>query len=791
MSALRHALRSLRRSPGLFGLVVVTLALGIGGTTAVFTVVDGLLLRPLPYADADRLLELWTERTRDALRTPGLDAEILRAFRADRRPFAAVEGYQMDAVTLTGSGEPVIVAAPRVTPGMLPLLGAAPRLGRLFDEADAVPGSRAVLVSSGLWQRRFGGARDILGQTLRLDDEPHTIVGVLPEGFGFPERNAEVWRPVALDGPGRVHTVVQLPPDGAGAALSQPLATLSAQLQEAGLLSREHHLVLEELLQKRYGQRFATALYAMLGAVALVLLVACVNVTHLLLARSVSRRGEMALELALGAGRSRLAARVLVESLGMAVLGGLGGVLLARFLLATILDLVPPHMTMLSTLAALDGRALAFALALTAGTCLLVGTLPALWAARTDPIAGLRGRAPGSVDRGAQRGQSALIAAQLALVFVLLAGAGLLLHSFVRLVSVDPGFDPENLHVITTDLPAERYAAPGAKRQLLEELEALVEADPAVRAASFVVGAPPHFSFTRLDRPETESGAHTELTGLMLPFSEVAPDYFATMGISLMEGRTFARSDPERVAIVNDRFAHRLWGAASPIGRRFRLVPEHAWRTVIGVARDVRAMGPSDPMGDGMEIYFPFPSSFSAGSPTFLVRSHRSDPGLVQRVRERLWSLDDRLPVWEATTMKARLLESVARPRFFLRLSVTFAAVAALLAGIGVYGTAAFWVARRRHELGVRMAIGATRRAILALLVGRALRVAAWGCALGAAVSVASARVLGSLLFETSPQSPAVLAGVMALLGGLVLAATYLPARSASRLDPASVLRSE
>lgn len=782
-----------KRDAGLLGLVVVTLALGIGGTTAVFGVVDGLLLRPLPYAEADRLLEVWTEEVPAGRRVPGLDPDVYRALRSGGGAFDAVEAYQFGAATLTGEGESRIVAAPRVTPGLLRLLGVAPRLGRLLAEADAASGSRAVLVSESLWKSRFGGGADVLGRTLRIDDAPHTVVGVLPAGFAFPERNAEVWRAVALHpDPGRLQTVVRLSPEVARESAAGPLELLSAHLREAGLLAPARRLVVEDPLQRRYGRRYATALYLMQGAVGLVLLVACVNVTLLLLARTTARRSELALRIALGARRSHLAGRVALESLALALLGAVGGVLLARFLLTTILDLMPPRMMMLATVAALDRRALAFALGLAAVTCVGIGALPALRAAGTDPISGLRGGGPGAVGAGGERGSHLLMIAQLALVFVLLASAGLLLRSFVRLVSVDPGFDTANLTVFGIQPSSERYRVPGASLRLLEQLDARLEADPAVGRATFADGAPPSSSFTLAERMEAEGRPDAVVEDLMLPFFQVAPDYFATLGIPLVEGRTFRADDPENAAVVGEGLSRRLWNGESALGRRLRLRPDAPWLTVMGVAGDVRAMGPEDPMGEGMELYLPFDRDATSSWFAIVIRTdgdHRE--AVAGRFRRSLRDLDDGVPIVEATSMEQRLLESVARPRFFLRLAAAFAAIAMLLAGVGVYGTAAYRVARRRHEMGVRRALGATGAEIVALVVGRGLRQAAWGCALGLAASVVGGRVLDSLLFETSPHEPRVLIAIAGALVGLVAVASYLPAREAGRVDPAAVLRTD
>ena len=788
-------LRAFRRAPAVFALVVLTLALGIGGTTAVFGVVDGLLINPLPYPDAGRLAEIWTEQTPAGQRVPGLDGQAFDVLRDRSEIFSAVEGYQFGAVTVTGDGEPVLVAGPRVTPGLLQTLGIVPRLGRLFDERDAVQGERVALISERLWTSRFGRADDVVGRRLSVDDEPHTVVGVLPTRFAFPERNADVWRPLApaaQDFRGRVQTVVRLPRDTTREAVTAQLQALSTRLQDEGILPGDRRFVFEDLVQRRYGRQYATALYAMLGAVSLVLLIACVNVANVLLARATTRRGEFALMGALGATRSRLIGHAMLESLVLAALGGLAGLAIARLLLTAILDFLPPQMALLATVTTLDWRAVAVAVGLAALTCLGVGVLPALRVARIDVIEGLKGRPSGGTDRASERWQSALVIGQLALVLVLLTGTGLLLRSFVRLVGVEPGFDAANLLVFEIQLPSERYQAPGAPLAFFEELEQLVEAIPGVAGASFSQGAPPTGSGFSFDiQPEAEGRPAVSAPGLTLPHANVAPDYFATMGIPLLAGRTFAAEDPEDVVVVNDILARRFWGDDSPVGRRFRLDPQRPWLTVVGVAGDVKQMGLNDPMGDGMELYVPYPRTTGARFFTFIVRTRGSQAGVAQQVKERLWTLDPTVPVSAALTMDERLVESVARPRFLLGLSSAFAGMALLLAGVGVYGTAAYWVARRRHELGVRLALGATRRAILALVIGRSVRLAAWGCAIGVAVSLMGTTILGSLLFQTSVREPATFIAVIALLVGLVVTAGYLPARRASQVDPAAVFRTE
>ena len=788
-------MRSFRRDRGLLALVVLTLAAGIGGTTAVFGVVDTLLLNPVPYANADRLVEIWSEQGPSGRRTPGVSAQTLRALREEAQLFSAAEAYQFGAATLTGDGEPELVSAPQISPGTLQMLGAVPRLGRLFNDDDAAVGQNVAIISEALWTTRFGRSEGAIGRLLTVDGEPYRIVGVLPDAFAFPERRAAVWRPLIISspqgGPARVQAIVRLQSGITPQVLEERLRVVSDRLTNDGTLARDRRLVAGDLIQRRYARQYSSALYIMLGAIALVLLVACVNVTNLLLARATARRGEFALLGALGASRRQVVAQVLVESLLLAMIGGAAGLLVSRVLLATLLDLLPPQLTMLSGAATFNWRAAAFAAGLSGLTCVVVGLIPALRVARIDLVQGLKGRAPGMVDQGSERSQSALVVAQLALVLVLLAGTGLLLRSFVRLVNVDPGFDSTNLMVFEIQLPAGSYQAPGSSVALFDELDRAIEALPGVRQATFSEGAPPTGSSLSFDmRPSAEGRPDVDVSGLQLPHATVAGDYFSTMGIPLLQGRTFVTDDPEEVVIVNDVLAQRFWGAESPVGRRFRLDAKQPWHTVVGVARDVKAMGLNDPRGEGMELYFPYKRASSARFFAVIVRG--GDPRTVTtQVKERLWSLDSRLPVIEAATMEDRLVESVARPRFFVRLSSAFAAIAVVLGAVGVYGTATYWVARRRRELGIRMALGATRGAAVMLVVGRSMRLAVWGCAIGIAIALATTKLMTSMLFETRADEPLIFVAVVAMLAGLVLAACYVPALRASRVDPATVLRAE
>jgi predicted permease len=789
--------RQLRRSPGLFALVVFTLTLGIGATTAMFGVVDMMLLRPLPYPNASRLAEVNLRNTRTGRPIPSLTADAVVSLREQSTPWvAAVETYQMGAGVISVAGDGTLASTPRVSPGLLTLLGVAPRLGRLFtaDDTTSANVAHVALISETLWHTRFGGAVTALGQRLTIDDESYTIVGVLPEAFRFPER-CDVWRPIVASiggAPTRFRTIVSLRPGIAREALSAHLRDLSARNQ------RDQVFELDDLLQARFPRRYSTAFYIMLAAAVAMLLVAIVNVTNLLLVRASSRSQEFALLGALGATRGDLLRQMAIESGLLAAIALAGGLLVANACLAIVAPLMPPEVTYPFHLTPTpwDWRVLTFTTLIATATCFIVGALPTLRVSRLDLIGALQHRSAAVVGASDERWQSLLIAAQLAIVLVLLAGAGVLLRSFVHLVSVEPGLDRQNLLVFDLQIPEKRYQAPGAALALLEQLKAAVEASSDVERATISESAPPLPGRATHGTPEADglplSDRAPAGSAVDLLRRQVAPDYFATLHIPLHEGRTFRADDPETVAIVSSSLARRLWNGASPLGHQLRLDPKEPWLTVIGVANDVALMSPEAPDAEPMDTYVPHQRSAPPRFFGLIVRTRGSnDAAVFQHVKDQLHRLDDRLPLLEARTMDQRFAEWVAKPRLFVGLASVFATIAVLLAGVGVYGTAAYWIARRRREIGIRIALGARPASVVAMVLRRGLRLALIGGAIGIVLALASRQLLESLLFVTDARNPITVIGVATLLVSLVAIACYLPARRASRIDPSIVLRGE
>lgn len=792
-TGLGAALRSLGRAPAFTGLVVLTLALGIGATTAMFSVVDAVLLNPLPFPNADRLSEIWRVTAPAGSRRPGGSVAIIQALREQTEIFSAVEAYQFGSANLTGGGDPLIVTAPAISPGLLSALGARPLLGRLFTQEDAAAGG-TVLLDERLWASRFGSDPAIVGREITVDDRPHRVVGVLPRRFRFPEGNIEIWRSLDVSATAKPAPlqVVAIRRAGVSAVeANDRLLGLASSFRERGAITKDQSLSTDLLLQQRYGRQTASSLYLMFGAVALVLLVACVNVTNLLLVRSSARHGELALMTALGAGRGQLVRAVLSESLVLAGAGCLLGVLLARTLLSLILGMAPPQLTFLTSASTeLDWRALTFAAAVASATCLVFGLLPAWRTARVDAIDALKQRASGVIGSRDDWWQGALVAGQLALVLVLLAGSGLLLRSFTRLLEVDPGFEVDRAAVVTLQLPSHRYGAPGAGLAFMQELERKVES--AGVEATISGGVPPSGGGFYFEvAPQTDGASPVNLGELELPYSTVAPDYFETMGIQVLQGRSFESGDPSDVVIVNDLMARRIWGDASPVGRRLRLDADAKWWTVVGVVADVKSMGPSDPMGEGMEFYRPFASDTRNSFFALVVRVPAAPAALLPVLKQRVWELDPGQPVLEAETMTERLGDAVIRPRFFVSLASAFAVTATLLAAIGVYGVAAYWVSRRRRELAIRVALGATREQVISMVVGRSARLAAVGCITGLGVALWGATAIESMLFQVGARDPLTFVVVTVILGALALLASSVPALKASRVDPMSVLRAE
>ncbi len=820
---LRYGLRRLAKRPAFAVLAALTLALGIGATTATFSVVEGVLLAPLPYAEPERLVTVWSRLTsRDFDRLGYTEAEFL-ALRAEHPALASVAAWSDAGANLSGLGETGLgagaearrITVTRTTAELLPTLEVEPVLGRGFTAAEERPGAnRVALLDHGFWQRSFGGRADVLGATVVLDGVAHIVVGVLPRGFRFPESGPEVWVPLALDpearpGDSYLSVIGRLAP-GASVetastevdAAAMRFALSSGGEESAADLRRAGWGGFVEPLRESVVGEARPALLVLMGAVALVLLIACANVANLMLVQAVAREGEMAVRGALGAGRGRIVRQLLVESSLVALAGGVLGVGVAAWLLDALAAL-GLHLLARPVAVGIDGRVLAFALATALGTGLLFGLVPALYALRVNPAAGLAG---GGGERGTEsaRGRrlaGGLVVAEIALSLVLLVGAGLLLRTFAALGAVEPGYRLEDVVTAQVALP-EGGRSPAEVREFYRRLGERAAALPGVVAVGEVSDLPlsptvnSGWGRVMVERPQNPP-APSDPAASGEPFSTVfaqryaaSPGYFAAMGIALVAGRLLDdgdRAGAPPVAVVDESFARRFWPDESPLGRRIATGMSDApnWRTIVGVVRHVRPWVDTEGRD---QVYFaadqwPLPSMH------LVVRTRVPPETIVSALRREVAALDPAQPLFDVRTMAARRAESVAPRRFSLLLVAAFAAMALGLAAVGIYGTVAQRVSRRRRELGIRQALGARPGQLLALVLGEGARLGLAGIALGTLGAWWLSRFLASLLFAVTPSDPATYAAVGALLFLVVLAACWAPARRAQRLAPLAALR--
>jgi len=803
----RHALRYLLHQPALALVAIATLALGVGGNTAMFTVVNAVLLRPLPFADPGRLVTL-TER---AAKFPILSASWLNYsdWRDQSRSFTAVAAYRPINFTLTGSAEPERVQGKMLTASLLPMLGVQPALGRAFSAAEDRAGAAPVaMISHGLWARRFGGATDILGRTLIVDNTPRTIVGVLPASFELVQP-ADVFLPM---GP----WAATLPDDRswhqgifplgrlkAGVTLERArdeMDTIARRLQKAYAATNIAIGINVTPLHEQMVQNVRPALLLLLGAVGLVLLIACANVANLVLTRAIDRRREMALRAALGAGRGAIVRHLLAENVALALVGGTCGVLLAAWSLKPLATLaagsLPPGVTL-----SIDSTVLLFSLALSLVTGVAFGLAPAFQASHLDLRETLNEESRGSSSsRRGRRLRSVLVVSEIALATMLLVGAGLLLQSFSRLQSVSTGFRTERLLVADLPMSPAAYARDDQRSRFLRDVLDRVAGLPGVESAGATttlpmagLGAALHFNIH--GRPPKGPEDY-----ILAGYRAVSPDYLRTLGVPLRRGRPLTDRDRQgaaHVVLVNETLARRFFGRQDPIGERVQIgaTPDDSvpWMEIVGVVGDVKQSFDADAQA---EMYVPYlqgaPDPVLGGiyrNPSLVVRTAGDPLQVAGGLRRALGDVDRDQPVVNVRTMEEAIGTTVAGPRFRTALVGLFAGVALLLASIGVYGVMAYGVSQRRQEIGVRMALGAAGSDVVRLVLGEGIRLAAIGTSVGLLGGLAAARVMRGLLFDTTPADPLTFVAVPLVLALAGLVASYLPARRAVRVDPIAALR--
>jgi len=801
----RFSLRTLRKNPGFTLVALLTLALGIGAVTTIFSLIDGVLLRPLPFADSGELVYMWEKLA--SFENAMVTYPNFLDWRERNRVFEDLAAFNDGSINLTGVGDPVELDVVRVSASMFPILRVQPLLGRTFlPEEDKLAGERVVVLAYGFWQERFGGDPGVLGRALTLDGNPYTVIGVMPSEFEFPvrgdleridvfvpiERFAENWINNRNTHPG-IAVIGRLAPgvtlERARADMERVALELEAEYPDSNEGSRVHVASLHE----RMTRAFREPMMLLLLAVALLLLIACTNVANLVLARGTVRQREIAIRTSLGANGPRIVRLLLTESLTLWVLGGLLGIVFAsgavRALLALRGDRLAPVFQV-----GIDPRVVAVTLAVALLTGLLFGLVPALRSLRPDLVEHLKEVAPSSGGVGRNRLRSALVVAEVSLAVALLVAAGLTVRSFAEMMRASPGFEPENVLSVEINLPAARYPEASQRTAFYYELLDRVRAIPGVRSAatSYVLPVAPggwQNSFHVEGEPPEEAG--------VLAFAEVSSvsaDYFATMGIPLLRGREFRRSDgveAPRVVIVDEMLAERYWPNDDPIGKRLKFgdySSESPWREVVGVVAHVKVNGV---IREALPQFY-MPHWQDNDLAYFLAVKSAGDPvRLIEPVRRAVLAIDAAQPIAEVNTMAAYVRASTADGRFMATLLGTFAAAALLLAAVGIYGVMAQATAERGHEIGVRIALGATGGEVLGMVVRQGMVRVIVGVILGLGLAIAIGRLMAGSLFGVSALDPATFVVAPFFLSAVALAASLVPARRAVHVDPLRALQAE
>jgi putative ABC transport system permease protein len=797
---LRYGARVLVRNPGFTLIAGATLALGIGANTAIFSVVNTVLLGSLPYKDSDRLVVVWDKlfsKGIDELELSPNDFFAMRDRNTVFEQMGAVEKTNLN--NLTGDGEPLRLEAKSATANLFPMLGIPPLLGRTFTPEEDRAYARVAVLSYKLWQSRFAGAKGVIGRNVTINGHTYTVIGVMPAEFEYPPPGSghlpgEIWFPRALEtdeakrDSHNLLTVARLKPGVTFAQARAELENIARRREQEARINTDKGVNLVPL-QDQIGRKLRAALLILAGAVGFVLLIACANVANLLLSQAAGRASEIAIRLALGASRFRIARQMLTESLLLSLFGGAFGLLVAAWMGQGIRILGATQIPRAERLA-IDGRALGFTLLVTIFTGIVFGLAPALQASRPDVNETLKGGGRGAKGAGRQQVRNGLVVAEVALSLALLVGAGLLIKSFWRLQQVELGFDARN--VLSLDFTPSRAKYPYGSlaafyQQLLEKIQAL----PGVKDAAIVSNAP--LSGRRgaevykiEGRPEPKSMADA----VVAEYNVVSPGYFQMMGIPLLRGRVFTEGDgpgAPAVAIINQVFAERYWPGEDPLGRRLLVDFSQRWVTVVGIVGNVKQSGlPYEAAPQVSVSYKQAPESR-----TLLVRTTADPIGFVGAVRSQIHAIDRDLPIYNIHTMEDLLAESISQRRLNLLLLGVFAGVALALTVVGLYGVISYSVTHRTHEIGVRMALGAQSRDVLRLVIGQGMKLVVLGVSIGLAAAFGLTRLLKTLLFDVSATDPVTFAVVALLLTLVALLACWIPARRAMKVDPLVALKYE
>ena len=813
---IRYSFRMLRKSPSFTLVAVIALALGIGANCAIFSVVNAVLLRPLPFKNPEGLVRIWGKFDKAGIPKNWISQPELLDLQEQNQTFESIAAYESGGVNLTTNADPVRVNSASVNASLFSVLGVQPIYGRTFLEEEDQPGrDKVVLVSDGLWRNRFGSDPALLGNTIGLSGESYTVVGVMPAGFQFPDQ-AELWIPLAIDrahledrGSHGLEVVARLKPGFKLPQAQADLTNIAATLEQRypnNYADSGWGLYPISMLDEFVGS-VRPALRILLGAVAFVLLIACANVANLLLARATVREKEVAIRAALGAVRRRLIQQLLTESVLLSFIGGLFGLLLAYVGVRLFVVFGPKDIPRLDEIG-LDRRVFIFSLLIAIATGLVFGLAPALQISKPDLHDAMKEGGRGS-SKGRHRLRNALVVSEVAIALVLLVGAGLMIKSFRQLLQLNMGFRTENVLTMRLSVPSTKYKddvqVAAFYRQLLDKIKAL----PGVEAAGAISHLPLSGSYssgtTAVENAEAQEGLKSFQGSAYIEADRrsVSADYFKAMGIQLKEGRLFTEADTETappVAVVDETFERRFWPHGTAVGKRFiarfNNPKDIQWGQIVGVVAHVRHYGVDQvkqfALGqEGREqAYFPYLQRPS--NRMYLAIKTTTDPlSLTGAVRSQVLSLDPEQPVYNVKSMDQLVTTSLAQRQLNMVLFASFSAIALILAAVGIYGVMSYSVTQRTHEIGIRMALGARQHNVLGLVVRQGMTLALTGVVVGLGAAIALTRLMSSLLFGVSATDPLTFAAISVILTGVALAACLVPARRATRVDPMVALRYE
>jgi predicted permease len=803
---IRYGVRMLHKNPGFTAVAVLTLALGIGANTAIFSVVYAVLLKPLPYAHSEQLFTVFQKLSNDATSATGFSYANLEDLREQNHVFSEVAGSQHHQLTLTGQGDAAVVNASVVTGDFFTLFAEKPLLGRLFFPEDDKPGAPAVtILSENLWRGTFGGDPAVIGKSIELDKRSFTIVGVMPAPFRFPlvTEKEQLWVPLAQDplfggwmgrrGGHWLQITGRMKPGVSIAQAQAELNAIGARLAKDFPKENDGWTMQMIPLQQRMVFNVKSALFVLLGAVGLVLLIACANIANLLLTRATSRAREMAVRTTLGAGRNRIVRQLLSETAILGLLGGVAGIALAYWGVQSLASLLPADVPQVNPIR-VDKFVLCFALLLSAIASFAFGLAPALFAANANLQTNLREGGGRSGESGTRlRARNFFAAAEIALAMILLVAAGLLMRSFAKLTSVNPGFDVQRVVKANIALPRTQYSTPQQWMAFADNVLARIQAQPGVQESAFAVPTPMdgniNLGFDVVGNP-----ASSEADSRTADYVSVSQDYFHLMGIPLMSGRFFNAGDVSsspRVTLISRALARRYFPNQDPLGKQltFGFPPDgSATREIVGIVGDVRDMAlDRDP---GPMMYVPYAQAPFPGADV-VVKSTLNVSSVTTAIRESVGEIDKDLPLSDVAEMPGVLEESVAQPRFRTFLLGLFAAMALILAATGIFGVISYSVSRRTQEIGIRVALGASRATILRMVLRETLLLTLAGLAVGIPCALAASRLLSHMLFGVSNHDPATVIAVAFALSGVAALAGFVPARRAMRVNPIVALKYE